>query len=401
MAIQTTSNLSNSIRAQYLEKYVEGAQEMRLYDQLAAVPVGLPLDTMMQGSSVQVPYISAMSPGVTAISELTDVVPQTLRDSTASITATSRGEVLQFSQTLEIEAYTDYAASAYKAVGENQMMSVDLLAQAAALNGSQVYRAAARASLDAGTAADLMTETKLAYVDSMLSSLRIPSYVTSSGRKMWIAIMHPAVFHDLRTSGNVVNVGIYQDKDIILNWELGQIGNFKLIVTPWAKVFGGAGADNATAVATTVASGATALSKTFVTADDVSASIAAGRMWTIGTEETGSTFYPTNEQFHVVSASTTTLTIVGEGPNGGLKYDHAVGEAVRNADSVYPVVYGFPGSIAKVYASEVGEYGEIVGPTRVGNLEQWTQLGWKWWGGYGRFSESSLYRAEFASSMDA
>ena len=35
MGIQTTSNLTNSIRTQYINKYMEGFMESRLYDQLA------------------------------------------------------------------------------------------------------------------------------------------------------------------------------------------------------------------------------------------------------------------------------------------------------------------------------------------------------------------------------
>ena len=124
---------------------------------------------------------------------------------------------------------------------------------------------------------------------------------------------------------------------------------------------------------------------------------------TIGTEETGSTFYPTNERVSYVSESSTVITITGEGDNGGLRYDHASGVAVRNADSVYPILCGGPRSIAKSYASDMGngEYGQIVGPSVQGLLDQWVSLGWKWYGGFAVISESWLGRIEVSSSMDA
>ena len=131
--------------------------------------------------------------------------------------------------------------------------------------------------------------------------------------------------------------------------------------------------------------------------------LSAGTWLTIGTEETGTTFYPTNERVRYISESGTTITIVGSGVNGGLRYDHASGVAVRNADSVYPVLCGGPNSIAKAYASDMGngEYGQVVGPNVQGLLDQFISLGWKWYGGFSIISENWLVRLEVTSAFDA
>src|SRR3990167_1113011 len=92
MTVQTTSNLTNSIRAQYVADYLSAAYGMRLYDQLAIPIGGLSMAEAIRGSSVVVPYLSGMAPGVTAISQTADVTPQILYDATASVTPTSRGE---------------------------------------------------------------------------------------------------------------------------------------------------------------------------------------------------------------------------------------------------------------------------------------------------------------------
>jgi hypothetical protein len=219
------------------------------------------------------------------------------------------------------------------------------------------------------------------------------------GGEAWAAIMHPYAFHDIREGGNVDSIGLYQDLGIHLNFELGQIGPFRLIVSPWAKVFYGAGADNASAVATTLAAAESGLDKTIAVAADTN--IVAGQWLTIGTEETANTHYPTNERVKVASISGTTVTIIGEGPNGGLRFDHALGEAVRNADSVYSIVFGGPASLAKLYATEIGEYGQVVGPKRTGVLDQFVTLGWKFHGGYGRIAENRLVRGEYSVSAEA
>jgi len=87
--------------------------------------------------------------------------------------------------------------------------------------------------------------------------------------------------------------------------------------------------------------------------------------------------------------------------NRMLRFDHLSGVAADNHDSVYPVAYGSPASLVKVFAAEVGEFGELVGPTKTGSIEQWTTLAWKWFGGYGRMAENYIIRGEYSSSLDA
>jgi len=409
MTVQTTSNLSDSITTLYKSKYLMGAKSQRVYDQIS-IPYtdlgadGKSMDELMRASAVYVPFLSQMEPGTTAISQTADITPQTLEDATASVTPTSRGEALQWSQQLEIQVYTDYTARAYEIVGQNAMESIELLAEAAACQGTWVERYVARASLDKDTSTHRATDARFREYQGMMLTLKVPGFINDAGEaNVWSAIMHPFVFHDIAESGNVDSIGLYQDKGIHLNFELGQIGPFRLVVTPFAKVFGGAGADydaGTHTVADTLASAATALGTTIVTSSDESSHITYGKFWTIGTEETGSTFYPTNERVKILSASTTTLTILGEGPNGGLKYDHAAGAAVRNADSVYTIVFGGPQSLVKLFATDVGEYGETVGPKKTGLLDQFNSLGWKYWGNYGRIAENRVLRFECSTSYE-
>jgi hypothetical protein len=305
---------------------------------------------------------------------------------------------VQWAEAIELMAYTNYGESRFMKIGKQQMESVDLLAQAAALQGGVVHSATVRASLDAGTSGHRLSDTAISIVDAKLQSLKTPAYV-DGGRKMWFATMHPFAFQDLRLGGNVVSVATYQDKRIIMNWELGEIGPFKLIVTPWAKTFWGAGADNGSAVATTLSSASNELALTIeVTA---ATNMVVGMRLNIGTEETGNTHYETNESCLITAIDGTTITIAGEGANGGLRFAHASGVAVRNADSVFPVVFGGPSSLAKIYDNRIGEFGQVVGPKKDGLVDQFGSLGWKWYGNYGRWVESWIIRGEFASGVEA
>jgi len=279
---------------------------------------------------------------------------------------------------------------------------MELLAQGAALQGSWVERAVARASLDAGTSTHRATDAIFRKYQAMFETLRIPGFLTDGGENnVFSAIMHPFVFHDIAESGNVDSIGLYQDKGIHLNFELGQIGPFRLVSTGYAKVFGAAGADNGTNVATTLNGDVSPLATTFVTAADVSANVAAGLFWWLGTEETAGTHYATNEPVRPLSASTVTITAMGGAANGGTLYAHSSGEAVRNADSAYTIVFGGPQSLVKVYATDVGQDGEVVGPNKTGLLEQFNTIAWKFYGGYGRVSENRLMRFECSTSYEA
>ena len=103
MAIQNVTNLSDSIRVRYMNDYEQAAEMVRLYDQIA-YPVGQDMSRLARGSSVYVPFISDMTVGTTAISEAADITPQSLIDTTTSLSPTSRGEALQSSEVLMLQA---------------------------------------------------------------------------------------------------------------------------------------------------------------------------------------------------------------------------------------------------------------------------------------------------------
>lgn len=416
MAIQTTSSPSiSSIIARYSESYLKGAKAPMLYDQFAvdytAFTPGMSMEEIMRSSAVYVPFRSGMAIGTSTISETTDLTPQVRYDATVSITPTSRGEALQFSQQLQHQAFSEFTAGAYEDIGENCMETIEAVAIDTALAGTWNDSYAARASLDAGTSAHNLSDSTFRMCDGLFQTMRVPGYDGMGGPE-WSAVAHPWVFHDVQEGGKVVYVGEYQDKGITLNWELGKIGRFKLVSSPYAKVFWGAGANNDTDVDTSLNGAILPLAKTLVSTDDVSANVSKGRLWKIGTIETSTTFYPMNEPFIPLSASTTTITLNGFAHNGGFKYAHADGSDIINNDSVFPVLFLGPESLVRLYATDPGngdpdarpapgvKGAAIVGPLKQGLAHQWDSLAWKWWGGYGLISQHRLFRYEVSVSYE-
>lgn len=407
MATQTSTNFTGAITTRYTQAYQRAAEVERLYDQLAT-PVTAPqfdLETRRGlGSTYTFNFASDMGINTQTVSEDDDIATQILRDATSTLTPTSRADGLRWSQLLDLSAYTDYVALRAEVLGRNMMETVDNQARNAALQGSLVVRAVARASLDAGTATHNWTEAGIWSAMSTAESLKCPPFVDFRGRNMFMAIGHPDAYYDLFHGGNVVSAAIYGGLpgSLLFNGELGEIANCKLIISPSAKVFGAAGADHATSMNTGSGYTMSAAGNALATSIGVTTAtnIASGRFLTIGTEETGATHYDENERVKHVSGTTTSV-IVGQGANGGLRFDHALGTTVYNNDSAYPVAYGSTRSLVKVFAAEVGEFGELVGPNKTGTVEQWTTLAWKWFGAYGRMAENYIIRGEYSSSLDA
>ena len=405
MTVQQTGNLANSIRTQYVADYLDRVYSQRLYDQIASPVGGISPEQAIQGSAVQVPYLSSMNITTTTISQTADMTPQILYDAVASTSVTSRGEALQWAEALDIEVYTDYAQRRIAKIADNAAESLELVAINAAVNGSFVERAAARASLDAGTASHRASDSIFRKMHGRLLSLRVPGFINEQMEaNVWAAIMHPFVFHDISESGNVDAIGTYQDMGIHLNFELAQVGPFRLLVSPNAKVFFGAGLANANTFVTSLATATSPLNVAFTLTDTPTNATGCFNVpFTIGTLETSTTLYPTNEQIMISSAVTDTVCddFVGIGENGGLRFAHSASSTIVNSDSVYTIVFGGPESLYKVYAPSVGEFGDIVGPKTSGLAEQFSSVAWKWYGNYGRLTENRILRGEFSTSYEA
>jgi N4-gp56 family major capsid protein len=413
MTVTQSSTLSNSLRIQYLNDYIVGAMKRRFYDVIAApidelsaaAGAAQSMADLCKGGTVRITFLSDMAVSTTPLSEVSDITPQVLSDATSDVTVDMFGDGIQTSQKALIQYFTNYGSSSPQKVGMNMMDLVEFKAMEAALSGSLVHRAVARSSLNAATTTNYASDGVFANVAARLSQFSCPGWEGEGKPTSWVALMDHFVLNDIArgTNGTIIlNVAQYQDKDMVLNNEVGRLHSFRIVPSGFAKILIGAGLDNsANSVGTTLTAAAARLAKTISVAD--CANLAAGT-WVnlITAAESGTTYYPENERAKVVSiSSTTSVVLVGQGPNGGLQYAHPAGTTVTDDDSVHVILFGGPSSLSKVWAPSIGEFGELVGPKQQGLANQWTSFAWKWFGGYGRVSENWLYRGEFAVSEEA
>ena len=406
MTVTQQSTLSNSLKVQRTNDYQAGGIRRRLYDILAApisetsgaAGAANAMADLCKGGTVRLTFVSDMAIGTTPLSEIADIDPQVLDDATKDITVDMYGDAIQTSQKALIEYFTNYDSRSPRAVGLNMMEVVDFLALDAALAGSLVSRYVDRDSLAAGTTEHRGSDTLFANVAGRLSHFNTPGWEGEDKPSSWAGITDHFVLNDIASGGNVVNVATYQDRDMVLNNEVGRLHSFRILASGWAKILYGAGLEGDT-LNTTLTADAARLSTTINLTSTTN--LAAGHWVNIGTKESSTTFYPTNERVKVSSITDLVATIVGEGENGGLRFAHASGTSCNIMDSVHTIMFGGPSSLAKVYAPVIGEYGELVGPLQQGLAQQWTSYAWKWFGGYGIPAENWLYRAEVSVSEEA
>lgn len=372
-------------------------------DDQFAMPVGKTFEP--KGATVQRAWLQKAQPRPTSAvgNENADFEPQTLRDASASMTLQYLADGLKAHDLafLKSSLLTPEAISA--AVGQLAMETIDALARRAATEGNLVAyggstQVSARSTLDLGTAGHRMLIDNFTIARAVLGA-----WLKDSGL---FVVMDDFQYADLMiTSGSVVTSALtYTEKGLesLYNYEMGELLGIRIIVSPHAKAFYGAGAANASAVSTTVAASTTANvagAKTIEVAANTN--IVAGMWLTVGTVQTAGENDDTliTEVVRVAATpSGTTVTIVGSGAGGGLKYTHSVGATVKNPDTVHCAIFGTKQSLDVAF-DKFGRYGELVPPFADGNAKQWTAASFKYWGGYAILDQSSLMRHETSASL--
>lgn len=397
MAIQQSS--ATTILTQYEKKYRDGADFMRLYDQFAGVlrptfePRGQTVTVLMGTDLVARP--------TTAIaSQTADFDPQTWGDVSTTVTADYYADGVKLHEKAQLINYSDVLAETSKKVGMLAQETIDALARRQATQGNLVFRGTntTRAALDQGTAGDKMRQALFVKVNAINQHWNTNKFVDGTT----MCVMSPFQFADLITESgsNILLSQGYTERggSILLNYELAKLYGIRIVVAPHAKVCWGAGADNASNVDTTLSAAATAGATSVTVAS--ATNIAAGMWCHIGSEQTGNESDATyiTEPVYVTGIVSTTVSFIGSGPLGGLRFAHASGVSFRNADSAHIAVFGGPNSLAKIYDGGIGEYGELVPPFETGNAKQWTTISFKWWGGYGIINQGWLMRAETSAT---
>lgn len=404
MAVVTTSILSDSVQALYQAAYVMAMRNRYVYSQapLAFTPPQGVIGMGNRGSSINIPIYHRLLPSTAALSETADVTPVTFGDNLVTITPDLYGQAVQLSQKLSLTAFSDVERAAAENIARDAADTRDRLARVAALGGAMVSYggdATSRITLESSTVKD-----ELAYGDwleavAFLSGNDAPKLSDPAGVG---AIISHQTYADQIDDGTIILVGEYSAGayPFLLNYEIGtHIAGVRVIKSDFAKVYHGAGTSGpgptSGAVGTSVAAGATTL-----TLDSALSSLTLGDYLAIGTVET-STAVADQAGTETVyysggTSNSTTLYIVGGGPNGGFVHNHDAAAVVNANYQVHASLFFTAEALGMAYTNDdgLGPDGKIIPPENTGLLKQFNTLGWSGFWGFGRIAENRLYRHE-------
>ena len=396
MAVTGKTELGDSLIV-ILQRNYELRQPLQyVYAQspISYVPQGGVLQDGNRFSSLRLPFFSPLAPANTARSEYVDISPVTLADQSFDVSPSFYANAVQLGILTRAQSQVPIEQAAAELVADNAAQTIDFIARSAAIAGSAVAYGTGTARSGLSSAAPLTPALLYTAAAFLAPAPKIPSVGAGVGAGL-VAIMRDVVIMDLAEDTGVILIGQYRDSgpEVVLNGEIGMhMSGVKLIQSNNAKVFHGGGSSRAPTtgtVAADIAAGSTSLT--------LNSSISSGSnaYYTIGNRETSANGENSEiETFYVADGTTTTMNVVGAGPNGGLTYAYSSGAAVDSYNQAHAVIVCGANSLAKVYDGAEGEFGQIIPPDDTGTVKQFRTLGWRHIIGFGRPAENRLFRLE-------
>jgi N4-gp56 family major capsid protein len=398
MAVTGQSELGDSLIV-ILQRNYELRQPLQyVYAQapLAYVPENGVLMDGNRFSSLRLPFFSPLAPANTPRSEYIDIAPERLADQSFDVSPSFYANAVQLGLLTRAQSQVPVEQAAAEIVADNAAQTIDFIARSAAVAGSAVAYGTGTARSGLSSAAPLTPALLYTAAAFLTPAPKIPSVGAGVGAGL-AAIMRDVVIMDLAEDSGVILIGQYRDSgpEVVLNGEIGMhMSGVKLVQSNNAKVFHGGGSTAGRGPTSGVLAADVAAGSTSIT---INSSVSSGNnnYYTIGSRETTALGENTDiETFYVADGSTTTMNVIGSGPNGGLNYAYSSGAVIESYNQAHAVVVFGARSLAKVYDGAEGEFGQIIPPDDTGTVRQFRTLGWRHIIGFGRPAENRLFRLE-------
>jgi N4-gp56 family major capsid protein len=385
------------------------------YFRLAALPEYTPIHSQFVdwketipdrggfGGTFDWPVFGRLNPSTTALTEGVDITPKSFKDYNITLSPREYGDVVSYTNLAQFKSRVDLQKEVADMISMARVQSQDMIVRQAiygilpggATRPTQTIHSdgsAVMTALDAATAGDLPT---WAFFTQLASQARSRGIMPRDGTNFF-TIIHPLMSYELKQTNEWKNIGYYQvPGNIYMAGEVGMFGGFRIIESPQAKIYWGAGYTHATSVATTVKASYPINAGDTTFRATSAANIAAGVYLTVGTAETETAAPGTNlEQIYVTAAVSDTdlVTIqgVGDGTNLGFRYAHAAGEAVTRNCNVGAIPVIGKNSLLGAHGSSCGRFGIPKFKEGLDLLDRIFYTGWYWYGGVTRVERNLI-----------
>ena len=389
MAYTDTSAISGLVQTAY-DRYVEFA--LRSQPMIRAVADKKPVQQAMPGNSVVFSLYNDLSAATSTLGETTDPDAVALSNvDTVSVTLAEYGNAALVTRKLQLFSLSDVDPAVADIIAFNMADSLDVVAQNALRQGTNVIYGGTRTSTATITASDTVDS---ADIRKVVAKLRSNKAVPRSGSLYWVGI-HPEVSHDLRAeSGSIGWRDTHQHTDASLgNLFAGTIGTYEgAFFVENARMFSAkSGANQSTLATTTVTVAGTSAGFTFGVA---SSAVIATRA-EVGDKING-TGIATDALITAISTSGSTTTFtVGTANTAAVTATTVV--TVTPVTRVFSTLVCGKQALAEAVSQEPGV---VIGPV-TDRLMRFRPIGWYGVLGWSRYREDALYRIETGSSIAA
>jgi len=389
MAYTDTSAISGLVQTAY-DRYVEFA--LRSQPMIRAVADKKPVQQAMPGNSVVFSLYNDLSAATSTLTETTDPDAVALSNvDTVSVTLAEYGNAALVTRKLQLFSLSDVDPAVADIIAFNMADSLDVVAQSALRQGTNVIYGGTRTSTATITASDTVDS---ADIRKVVAKLRSNKAVPRSGSLYWVGI-HPEVSHDLRAeSGSIGWRDTHQHTDAALgNLFAGTIGTYEgAFFVENARMFSAkSGADQSTLATTAVTVAGTSAGFTFGVA---SSAVIATRA-EVGDKING-TGIATDALITAISTSGSTTTFtVGTANTAAVTATTVV--TVTPVTRVFSTLVCGKQALAEAVSQEPGV---VIGPV-TDRLMRFRPIGWYGVLGWSRYREDALYRIETGSSIAA
>lgn len=389
MAITQVSDLGDSVKARYEKAYLmHGDETPGVWGQFVSwqKPVAESGDG---GSTFEYPVYDVGTPIDDALSETSDITPQTMDDGNISITPAEYGGSFATTKKLRYQAHTNLPEICGRKSSAQRILSIDRILRRAACgygstmptNTIHIDNSATMADLTAASSTDTVTYDFLMRLVTEAASMGVEPF------KNWgfVAPIHPTLALDIMSLTEFKTVGYYQDSGNLYSpWgKPFTLANITFIPTPKGKLYLGAGS-NATSGADNTLNGALAKGATsVVVSSNATLGAAVGDYVTIETPETESVAPSSKcEQGLVTAVNSDTLTVRFNGANEdwGCRFAHDTGAHITVAYNVAAIPLLGKDSIMGVYGADCGPYGKTI--VKIGDLDILSRFSYYSWYAY-------------------
>lgn len=386
MPITKTTDLSNTVVTRYEKEYLLNAIEKPgVWAQFIDWQTPIP-ESGGSGSTLDFPIYSEQDLVEDSLTEDADIQPDTISDGNITLTPAEYGKMFAVSKKARYLSRVPIEQVLGKLVSQNRTKSIDrILRRSATGYGSvrptqtlQIDGKGVMSGLTGAAGANKITYDFLTDLSTYASSLDIEPFESTG----YHAIIHPLLAQDIKSLTEWKNIGYYQDTANIYGAieKPFTLAGITFIPSTQGRLYLGSG--TAVQAATTLSAGANK-GATTITVQSAT-NLTAGDFVTIGQVETESLAPARNlEQVKIISVSSNTLTIQGNGPNDafGLRFNHASGESVVEAANVAAIPLIGKNSIIGVHGSDAGRYGVAKVKDGLDYLDRFRYFGWYWFGG--------------------